>query len=449
MRQKTLIFASILSFTLLLFLCSLSFATKSRLSGMGDLSIVIEDESNMINLWDFARNPAGLLNDESGSVIRGNFLYSTEKPRVFSLIDYPYPYGFFLVEKADILNNGISVVFRKRDDFALGFEADYSVRSIEDILHEFEIKTSKFSLSLSKNLAPKAHLGLSLEYSEYENSFDNNNAEDFSAKIGLANELSDLIQIGGALAYEKFNPSADFYDLTDLRSLELTLQSFLHIQEQLKMGIETVLAYKKMGFGWSEYYDWARGERNEYYSTFLKLRGIYEFSPSFSVGAYYNDNDLFVSFFDPFYDFFRFPDYDFMIRHLGVGGVYKLRKKAVIGIEYHFKDTARERSIFQNHRLKKESINLGLEILPRKCIAFRGGYIRKEIREIPIHDESRKGWRNILTFGVGYESSTLGLSLDLVYRYTWGTVEIWEYYSRYSPGESERDILAISVKKLW
>ncbi|MCK4427098.1 MAG: hypothetical protein KAW16_01290 [candidate division Zixibacteria bacterium] len=64
MRQKILIFASIFSFTSLLLLCSLSFATQSRLSGMGELSIVIEDESNMINLWDFVHNPAGFLADE-------------------------------------------------------------------------------------------------------------------------------------------------------------------------------------------------------------------------------------------------------------------------------------------------------------------------------------------------------------------------------------------------
>ncbi len=50
MRQKTLVFGSILSVISLLFLCTISLATKSRLSGMGDLSIIIEDESNVINL---------------------------------------------------------------------------------------------------------------------------------------------------------------------------------------------------------------------------------------------------------------------------------------------------------------------------------------------------------------------------------------------------------------
>jgi hypothetical protein len=82
MRCKDVLLALIF-FIAFLFLCSQTLATKSRLLGMGDLSIVIEDESNMINLWDFAHNPSGLLGDESGSVIRGDFLYSTEKPRRF------------------------------------------------------------------------------------------------------------------------------------------------------------------------------------------------------------------------------------------------------------------------------------------------------------------------------------------------------------------------------
>lgn len=54
-------------------------ATRSRLSAMGDLSIVIEDESNMINLWDFARNPAAFLHDEGASVLRGDFVWEAHQ----------------------------------------------------------------------------------------------------------------------------------------------------------------------------------------------------------------------------------------------------------------------------------------------------------------------------------------------------------------------------------
>jgi len=412
------------------------------------LSIVIEDESNMINLWDFAQNPAGLLGDENGSIIRGDFLYSAEKPRRFSLIDYPYPYGFFGVEKASILDNGISGVFRKKDDFALGFMAGYCQRTIEGRAYESEIKTSDFALSFSKRFFKGASLGIGLEYRGLEHTWDRKSAEDFSTKLGVAAELSDLIQLGGSFAYYEFNPTPDFYNATNLRSVELSFQNFLRLQNRLRMGIETVLAYTKMGFGWLDYGDGARGQRNEFTSTFLRLRGIYDLSSSLSAGLYYNDNDLFVSFFDPFYDFFGFPEYDLMVRHLGVGGVYKLKQKAHIAVEYHFRDTARERGMFQHRRRKRESINLGLEILPRKRVAIRGGYVREEIRELPIYDESRKGWRDILTFGLGYESARVKLLVDLSYRYTWGTIEIWEYHSRYAPGELERNILQISVKKL-
>jgi len=449
MRKKNFVFFSFFSITLLLCFSSYTYATQSRLSGMAELSIVIEDESNMINLWDFAGNPAGLLSDERGSVVRGDFLLSAEEPKRFSAIRYLYPYGLFQVQEANISNNRVSGVIRKKDDFAFGFEAGYCERAIRGQTYEFEIETSDFSLSLSKSLATKTSLGLSLEYSKYQHGYEKNSAADFSAKVGLATELPDLLQLGGALAYGKFNPSANFHDITDLRSLEFSLQSLLLMHNRVKMGIETVLAYRKAGRGWGLYDHYVRTEHNEYYSTFLKLRAIYEFSSSFSAGLYYNDNDHFVSFFHPFYDFFSFPEYDFMIRHLGLGGMYKLKQRAVVGIEYHFRDTAQERGMFDHHRLTKESINLGLEVLPREWIGFRGGYIRKEIRENPVDEKSRKGWRNILTFGVGYKCSSLKFLLDLVYRYTWGTIEIWDYYPPFAPGESQRNILAISVKKLW
>jgi len=74
MRKENFIFLFIFSIIFPLFFSPYTYATRSRLSGMGELSIVIEDESNMINLWDFAGNPAGFLADEKGSVIKGDFI---------------------------------------------------------------------------------------------------------------------------------------------------------------------------------------------------------------------------------------------------------------------------------------------------------------------------------------------------------------------------------------
>jgi hypothetical protein len=84
MQKKNLAILFLFFFALTFVLHSQASATKSRLSGMGDLSIVIEDESNMINLWDFAGNPAGFLEDEKGSVVRGDFLWDTYENKRFA-----------------------------------------------------------------------------------------------------------------------------------------------------------------------------------------------------------------------------------------------------------------------------------------------------------------------------------------------------------------------------
>lgn len=77
MRKPKLSFLFIVAIVLPLYLYSPASATQSRLSAMGDLSIVIEDESNQIDLWDLAGNPGAFLDHEQGSVIRGDFIWDT------------------------------------------------------------------------------------------------------------------------------------------------------------------------------------------------------------------------------------------------------------------------------------------------------------------------------------------------------------------------------------
>jgi hypothetical protein len=59
--MRRLIMVWIFFLSILLSFCTLDQinATKSRLLGMGDLSIVIEDESNIINLWHLSGNRLG------------------------------------------------------------------------------------------------------------------------------------------------------------------------------------------------------------------------------------------------------------------------------------------------------------------------------------------------------------------------------------------------------
>lgn len=51
--------------------------TELRLMGMGELRLVVEDEANMINLYDFCGNVAGLYMDEPMSTLNGSFNYGT------------------------------------------------------------------------------------------------------------------------------------------------------------------------------------------------------------------------------------------------------------------------------------------------------------------------------------------------------------------------------------
>jgi hypothetical protein len=66
MRKPKLSFLFIVVIVLPLYLNFPASATQSRLSAMGDLSIVVEDESNKIDLWDFTGNPEAFLENEKG-----------------------------------------------------------------------------------------------------------------------------------------------------------------------------------------------------------------------------------------------------------------------------------------------------------------------------------------------------------------------------------------------
>jgi hypothetical protein len=449
MRKPQLSFLFIIIIVLPLYLNSPASATQSRLSAMGDLSIVIEDESNKIDLWDFAGNPAGLLDDEEGSTVTGNFLYSIEEPDYYSSISYPYPEGRFFVKRADILNNRILGVFRKKDKFALGIGGDDCERTIKDMIYKFKIRKSNASLVINQNLTPKTSLGLALEYTEYHVSYDKRSSQEFDVTAGLSTTISDLVCLGGTLAYKRFHPTANFSDVTNCNSLEFSFQSFLAADKKVKMGMETVLAFRRTGWGWGDYEDFLRGRHNEYCSIWLKFKGVYDLSSKFSIGLYFNDNDLFVNFYDPFYDYYLIPVYDFMIRHLGLGGIYRIRQGVLIGLEYHIQDTARERCYFQHHRFIKESINVGAEVIAIKQVALRGGFIRAQTTDNPYNKGSKQGWRNSVTFGLGYEMPRTNLLLDIAYRYSLGTIEIWEFYSPYPLEESKRNIIEISIKKSW
>ncbi len=63
----------------LLLCCAPMYATPARIIGMGFLDLIVDDESNRLNLFDYGRNIAGLYRDERGSTVYTSIAYGTVK----------------------------------------------------------------------------------------------------------------------------------------------------------------------------------------------------------------------------------------------------------------------------------------------------------------------------------------------------------------------------------
>ncbi len=68
---KVLFLSVALAWMLLLLAGNPAFGSETRLFSMGDLRLIMEDEDNQINLWDFGQNPAWVVMDQKVSWGRG------------------------------------------------------------------------------------------------------------------------------------------------------------------------------------------------------------------------------------------------------------------------------------------------------------------------------------------------------------------------------------------
>ncbi len=452
MRQKILVSATILFFTSLLFLCSLSLATKSRLSGMGDLSIMIEDESNMINLWDFARNPAGFLADEKRSVIRGDFLWDTYQIKNLRHYDYSHPSGYIKYNAdADMFDNRISGSFRREDDFALGAEGNYLSRETDSKYEKQEQTSPKILLVFSKNVNSHASFGANLSYiednweylSKTSDSKDQQGTKNLRAEIGVGRKFSSGVIVGALLGYDSFEPDEDIY-LSDSYSIWLSGQTMVEIEDKLKLGMETIFKFQRADFG-GGYDETGKKKKEDYYSTCLRFRGIYDLSSEFRLGLFFFDNEPFTGFYDPIYSSFPFPPYEYTVRHFGGGCSYKFNRNILGGVEYHFRDFSWPSSSYSYLGLKSESLNLGVEGRLSEALSLRGGFIRTETNQNPNYDKQRDTWENTFTLGFGYEPYEWNLIIEFSYGFVFKKFKQW--YTDWDV-ESEKHIFSLSLKKV-
>jgi opacity protein-like surface antigen len=437
---------------------------------MGNLSIVIEDESNRINLWDFAHNPAAFLEDEKGTILRGDVIWDA-----YSVDSLPYydPSNNFLLRKfeinGDIYHNWGSFTFRRDGDFAVGLGGDYFFRRTDSEWDSHELEYPNALLVFSKRVNPLTSLGASMRYVYYDFLFqrvesyyegglleiNQETIKGFRTEIGVTRHLSSWAILGAALGYERLQTTWDYqnsggyaqdwyephlvYYADFFPSGEnithvgwLSWQAVTEIKPKIKLGMEAIVQAV-----YQDQNDEKEGRLR------LRLRGVYDPWPQLRLGVSFSEGDFFAESGDPIYSYFSSICDSTFSRQLGAGFALRFGKLILAGVEYHYSDDPRPRYKAYPCNLKTHSVNLGVEGRLSEALFARGGYINSTIR--PDSDDDLKGsWENAYTLGLGFEPLESHFIFELSYRYALKKYRDWY-------GDLDLDsgshIFSVSVKK--
>ena len=203
-------------------------ATEVRLSGMGELGLVVRDETNQVSLFRFGRNVAGLFADESLSTAKGDVSYGGRTSTTQGLTDsleyqvigevLPSLLRTFLpslsssqdlkdIPEFDFHPSGASFVWRqkKQENYVWGqkatksqaflFDAGYSRVRRKDHRIPDHVATPRMSLGYNMELNSKFGYGFSGDY--FHTGYANDSTK----------ETSSLTNFGGGLGC-RISPAA-------------------------------------------------------------------------------------------------------------------------------------------------------------------------------------------------------------------------------------------------
>jgi hypothetical protein len=405
---------------------------------MGDLSIVIEDESNMINLWDFGRNPAGFLADEEGSVIRSDLLWEPYEGRELATAPNRFPSMWHL--RGDIFRTSMSVGFRRNAGLALGVEADYFFRQNDFISTKTELESPGITLVFSKRLGSLTCVGADIGYAEVGSKTNYKNTQSqtrsttkyFKTQLGVGRELAPEVTVAALLGYNNLD-SEPYSRWSDFHDYWLSLQTVVEIRHRLKLGLETAFNLRRLEFNLNH------PGHESYYFNSLKLRAIYDLTSKLHLGMVYFHNEVFTDFFHPL------SSDAFVVAHWGIGCSHEFNHKIIAGVEYHFRNSSRPEPQRPDLGFKQESLNLGVEGRALEVWSVRGGYVRTwgGINPVAAWDSRYSNWENRLTLGTGYSPRGSDLILEFSYQYAFKDFRTW--YRDYER-QARRYVLALSFK---
>ena len=449
MRKPKLSFLFIVVIVLPLYLFSPASATQSRLSAMGDLSIVIEDESNRIDLWDFSGNPAGFLEDESGNVIRSDFLWEPYRAWDIKGPNASSNPQFGLESTGNTFQALVSSEIRRKSNYAIGITGSFSRRKANFNTADYELSHPDLFLVFSKQLNPKTSLGADLTYVEYTSKTKSKSSQTttrskthyFRTQIGGQRSLSNEILLAILFGYDSIDSGKKFYT-SDYYTFWASLESIIQINKQLKLGLELASFLRR-----DNYESGVAGETQKYYFSTFKLKGIYNLTAKLQLGLFYADNEITTTLFHPLESFIYpiSPD-GLAVSHYGLGGSYQITEDILAGTEFHFRNSSYPHSSRPDWGLFQASWNTGIEYTISEPLVTRVGYIRTWTDRNPIAGLRTRCWtkEDAITFGIGCESKQAGLIIDFSYRYSYKKFAQW--YIDWNV-KSKTHLLSLSLKK--
>jgi opacity protein-like surface antigen len=395
---------------------------------MGDLSIVIEDESNMINLWDFAHNPAAFLYDEKGSVLRGDFVWEAHQidslpfyeHLVYYYQDVIYLPPFKFQADGDLYDTWGFISSRREGDLAVGLGGDYLLRQTDSERDKNRIERPDFEVVVSKSInsrtscgAGMKYLSCDFEYTRAEDSWTREGIEDVQAEVGVRSRFSPGFILGATAGYKRVETTGYYYGVhfntsPTSRIVWVSGQSVMEVVGKIKLATEwTVQILNNKGR--------SEGNKRRYC---LGLRALYRPFSRLRLGLYFSDGDSHIETHDPVYSYYSTIRDWTSTRELGGGFALRLGKDVLTGIEYHYSDYPQPRyNVYYPGNLRTHSIHAGLETQPSEALFFRAGYINSTVVWKPNPLERRNGWETALTLGLGFEPLESGLIFELSYRY--------------------------------
>ncbi len=471
MSKRIALSYTVILLILSLFLCTSAYSTKSRLSAMGDLSIVIEDESNLINLWDFSGNPAGFLEDEKGSVIRGDFIWDT-----YQIKGIPYFYRdnwytplYKLKANGDIFDYRFCLGLRKEKNYAIGLCGNYFLRQTDSRYDKQESNYPNLQLVFSKSINPQTTMGINLGYWGYTFSFDRepkqsyaplynptdrDTVKTFWVEVGIAKKLISGSAYGITVGYERVKIDVHYRGMSyPFHQDNIYWGPFPYSDNHIIVHtgwisgqmVAVIDQNNKLGMDCSMRF--FNNEEESYGSSlrlYLKLHGISDISSRLRLGVFIANTSSYFEQYDPVYTYFSSLRYKSTIFEAGGGLSFRFHQKLLAGLEYHYKDQPQSSPRTYEWDLKIHSLNAGLESEISKSFFLRGGFVGSKIHRKPDYDHRHDTWENIITGGVGYQPTESDFTIELSYRYAFKKYRDW--YGKWDV-ESDARTLSFSFKK--